>query len=173
MHRKSAAIQVCEQTLGWRTYVGNTIRKQLRLAATVQQVYCDEWSIERDCQRLKGRPLYLTQLWPPRSDHAIGLTRLQALAARVLALTEYDVGCQLRPTQRGMTGLFPDQASPIKNRPTTEHLLKAFDQIALVVIRAGSRVQRYLTPLSTLQKTILRLMYCPAALYTKLALEFG
>jgi hypothetical protein len=95
------------------------------------------------------------------------------LAARVLALVEYDVRCQLRQTQRTLTGLFTGQASRATDRPTTERLLKAFSQIALVVIRTGSRVQRYLTPLSALQKTILRLMHCPATLYSQLPLESG
>lgn len=170
VRRKPAAIQAHEQTLGWRAFVTNTSRKQLPLAEAVQ-VYCDEWLIERDCQRLKGRPLSLSPLWLTRADHAIGLTRLLTLAARVLALVEYDVRCQLHQTQQTLTGLFAGQATRATDRPTTERLLKAFDQIALIVIRTGSRVQRYLTPLSTLQKTILRLMHCPAALYSQLALE--
>jgi transposase len=172
VRRKPAAIQAYEQTLGWRAYVTNTTRKQLPLAEAVQ-VYCDEWLIERDCQRLKGRPLSLSPLWLTREDHAIGLTRLLTLAARLLAVVEYDVRCQLHQTQRTLAGLFPGQATRTTDRPTTERLLKAFDEIALVVIRTGSRVQRYLTPLSALQKQILRLMHVPAALYSQLELDSG
>lgn len=168
VRRKPAAIEAYEQTLGWRAYVTNMSRKQLPLAEAVQ-VYCDEWLIERDCQRLKGRTLSLSPLWLTREDHAIGLTRLLTLAARVLALVEYDVRCQLHETQRTLTGLYTGQATRATDRPTTERLLKAFDKIALVVIRTGSSVQRYLTALSPLQQHILPLMHCPATLYSQLA----
>lgn len=161
-----------EQTLGWRAYVTNTSRQALPLREAVQ-VYCDEWLVERNCQRLKGRTLSLAPLWVTREDHAIGLTRLLTLAARVLALIEYDVRRNLAEQQRPLAGLFPGQASRTTDRPTTERLLKAFDQIALVVIRQGQQLQRYLTPLSTLQKDILRLMSCPANLYRRLIFDSG
>jgi len=165
-------IESHEQTLGWRAYVTNTSRKALPLREAVQ-VYCDEWLVERDCQRLKGRTLSLTPLWLTREDHAIGLTRLLTLGARVLALIEYDVRRQLAAQQRLLTGLFPGQASRSTDRPTTERLLKAFDQIALVVIRHGQQLQTYLTPLSALQKDILRLLSCPANLYRRLIFDSG
>ncbi len=160
------------QTLGWRAYVTNTSRKALPLREAVQ-VYCDEWLVERDCQRLKGRTLSLTPLWLTREDHAIGLTRLLTLGARVLALIEYDVRRTLADQKRLLAGLFPGQASRSTDRPTTERLLKAFDQIALVVIRHGQQLQSYLTPLSNLQKDILRLMSCPANLYRRLIFDSG
>jgi transposase len=165
-------IESHQQTLGWRAYVTNTSRKALPLREAVQ-VYCDEWLVERDCQRLKGRTLSLTPLWVTREDHAIGLTRLLTLAARVLALIEYDVRRNLAKQQRLLAGLFPGQASRTTDRPTTERLLKAFDQIALVLIRQGQQLQSYLTPLSTLQKDILRLLSCPANLYRRLIFDSG
>jgi transposase len=160
------------QTLGWRAYVTNASRQALPLREAVQ-VYCDEWLVERNCQRLKGRTLSLAPMWVTREDHAIGLTRLLTLAARVLALIEYDVRRNLSEQQRLLAGLFPGQASRTTDRPTTERLLKAFDQIALVVIRHGKQLQRYLTPLSTLHKDILRLMSCPANLYQRLIMDSG
>ena len=168
--RKLAVIQAHEQTLGWRAYVTNAARSALPLQTAVQ-VYCDEWLIERDCQRLKGRSLSLAPLWLTRDDHAIGVTRLLTLAARVLALVEYEVRRKLAEQQRALAGLFPGQANRTTDRPTTERLLKAFDHIELVVIRTGQRVQRYLSPLSALQKDILRLLSCPFTIYSRIILD--
>ena len=77
--------------------------------AKAVQAYRDEWLIERDCARLKGRVLSLAPLWVSREDHAIGLTRLLTLAARVLAIIEYDVRRKLKAQARSLTGLYPGQ----------------------------------------------------------------
>jgi transposase len=170
--RNTAAIEQHEQTLGWRCYVTNAPHRQLSLEQGIQ-CYADEYLVERNCHRLKGRPLSLSPLWVTREDHAVGLTRLLTLAARVLALVEYEVRQQLKAQKETLAGLFPGQATRATATPTTERLLKAFDNIALIVIRKGAHIERHLTPLSALQKTILRLLKCPLSWYQQLALDSG
>lgn len=161
------AIRDHERTLGWRAYVTNAAPEQLSFEQAVQ-AYRDEWLIERDCARLKGRILSLAPLWVSREDHAIGLTRLLTLAARVLALVEYDVRRKLKARGHSLAGLYPGQPTRVTDQPTTERLLKAFDRIALVVIRAGRKVQQLLTPLNDLQRAILDLLDYPSDLYERL-----
>lgn len=170
--RNATAIQQQEQTLGWRAYVTNAPRRQLSLEQGIQ-CYADEYLVERNCHRLKGRPLSLSPLWVTREDHAMGLTRLLTLAARVLALVEYEVRQQLEAHQDALTGLFPGQATRETARPTTERLLKAFDNIALIIIHRGDRVERHMTTLSVLQKTILHLLKCPVSWYRQLEYNSG
>ena len=170
--RNTRAIQQQEQTLGWRAYVTNTPRRQMSLEQGIQ-CYADEYLVERNCHRLKGRPLSLAPLWITREDHAIGLTRLLTLAARGLALVEYEVRQQLNTQKQSLVGLFPGQATRETVLPTTERLLKAFDNIALIVIHKGDRVERHLTMLSALQKTILRLLKCPVSWYQQLEYNSG
>jgi transposase len=170
--RNTPAIEQHEQTLGWRAYVTNAPRRQMSLEQGLQ-CYADEYLVERNCHRLKGRPLSLSPLWVTREDHAVGLTRLLTLAARVLALVEYEVRQQLKAHKETLTGLFPGQATRETAMPTTERLLKAFDNIALIVIHKGDRIERHLTPLSKLQKTILRLLRCPVGWYQQLTLDSG
>ena len=170
--RNTAAIEQHEQTLGWRAYVTNAPRRQMSIEQGIQ-CYADEYLVERNCRRLKGRPLSLSPLWVTREDHAVGLTRVLTLAARVLALVEYEVRQQLKAQKETLVGLFPGQATRETAAPTTERLLKAFDNIALIVIRKGQRIERHLTTLSTLQKTILRLLKCPISWYQQMALDSG
>jgi transposase len=99
VQRDTPAIECLERTLGWRVYATNTLRRALTLTQAVQ-AYRDEYLVERNFARLKGRPLSLTPLWLTREDHAIGLTRLLTLAARVLALVEYQVRQQLAAIER-------------------------------------------------------------------------
>jgi transposase len=167
VQRQTQAIRDYERTLGWRVYVTNATPEQLSFEQAVQ-AYRDEWLIERDCARLKGRILSLAPLWVSREDHAIGLTRLLTLAARVLALVEYDVRRKLKAKGQSLAGLYPGQPTRVTDQPTTERLLKAFDRIALVVIRSGRQVQRLLTPLNDLQRAILDLLGYPIDLYERL-----
>jgi hypothetical protein len=100
-------------------------------------------------------------LWVNREDHAIGLTRLLTLAARVLALVEYDVRRKLKARGQSLAGLYPGQPTQVTDQPTTERLLKAFDRIVLVLIRTGRMVQQLLTPLTDLQRALLDLLGYP------------
>ncbi len=135
--------------------------------------YRDEWLIEHNCARLKGCVLSLAPLWVGREDHAIGLTRLLSLAGRVLAVVEFDVRRKLTAQGQRLTGLYPGQPTRIAEQPTTERILKAFDHIALVIIRIDQNAQRFLTVLSDLQKTILDLLGYPSDLYQQLAVNSG
>jgi transposase len=164
------AIERFERTLGWRAYATNAPPGDLSLTQGVQ-AYRDEWLVERNCARLKGRPLSLAPVWLTREDHAIGLTRLLTLAARLLALVEYDVRRQLAETQHTLVGLYPGQATRATAQPTTERLLLAFKEVTLSVRRTGKQVELHITPLSDLQKTILNLMGCPPNLYQQLAFD--
>jgi transposase len=162
----AARVRQQEQRLGWRVYVTNAPVSRLSLNQAIQ-AYRDEYLIERDCARLKGRPLSLRPAWVSREDHAIGLTRLLTLAARVLALAEYQVRRKLADENRSLIGLAPGQPTRLTERPTTERLLKAFDQIALTLVPKGKQLYYHVTPLSELQRTILHDLNCPSNLYQR------
>jgi transposase len=166
----TSAIDRYERTLGWRVYATNAPSQNLPLDQAVQ-AYRDEWLVERNCARLKGRPLSLAPVWLTRDDHAIGLTRLLTLAARLLALVEYQVRRQLAETQQTLAGLYPGQSTRTTDQPTTERLLRAFKHITLTITQTGKQIKRHITPLSDLQTTILRLLDCPRNLYGQLAID--
>lgn len=162
----AARIKRQEQSLGWRVYVTNAPVSRLSLNQAVQ-AYRDEYVIERNCARLKGRPLSLRPAWVSREDHAVGLTRLLTLAARVLALAEYQVRRKLAEAKRSLMGLSPGQPNRLTDQPTTERLLKAFDQVVLTIVHKGQQIYFHLTPLSQLQRTILSDLGCPRNLYQR------
>jgi transposase len=170
--RNQAAVEAHERTVGWRAYVTNAPVTELPLTEAIQ-VYWDEWLVERDMARLKGRPLSLAPVWVTRDDHALGLTRLLTLALRVLAVAEYQVRRQLQSRRQELKGLYPGQPQRGTARPTTERLLKAFGNLTLTIMRNGKQAQRHLTPLSRLQEDILDLLGCPRDLYQQLVHDSG
>jgi transposase len=167
----TAAIADHEQLLGWRAFATNAFKSHLSLAQAVL-AYREEWLVERDCARLKGRPLSLGPLWLAREDHAVGLVHLLTLGARVLALVEHQVRQNLQRTQRTLAGLYPGQARRVTAQPTTERLLKAFKQIFLTIITVGHATHLHLTPLSKLQTNILQASGGPPDVYSRLVTQF-
>lgn len=155
-----------EPHLGWRLYVTNASLRKLPLQQAVL-AYRDEWLVERNCARLKGRALSLAPLWVRREDHALGLTRLLTLAARVLAVAEYQVRRTLAQDHRTLDGLYPGQPTRTTAQPTTERLLRAFKTISLTLVQKGPQIFYLLTPLSDLHRTILHDLACPANLYQR------
>jgi len=161
-----ARLRKLEPRLGWRVYVTNAPARKLSLKRAVL-AYRDEWLVERNCARLKGRALSLAPLWVRRDDHAIGLTRLLTLAARVLAVAEYQVRRTLLQDDRTLVGLYPGQPRRSTAQPTTERLLRAFKTVSLTLVQKGTQIFYLLTPLSELQRTILHDLACPSNLYQR------
>ena len=153
-----------EPRLGWRAYVTNAPVRKLPLKQAIL-AYRDEWLVERNCARLKGRALSLAPLWMRRDDHALGLTRLLTLAARVLALAEYQVRRALAQDDRTLVGLYPGQPTRATAQPTTERLLHVFKTVSLTLAQKGAQIFYLLSPLSDLQRTILNDLGCPSNLY--------
>jgi transposase len=161
-----ARLRAVEPRLGWRVYVTNAPARRLPLGQAVL-AYRDEWLVERNCARLKGRALSLAPLWVRRDDHALGLTRLLTLAARVLAVVEYQVRRSLAQDKRTLPGLYPGQPTRITALPTTERLLRAFKTVSLTLVQKGAQIFYLFTPLSELQRMILHDLACPSNLYQR------
>ena len=166
--RQADAIAAQEETLGWRAYVTNAPAVRLSLADAVL-TYRDEWLIERGFHRLKGAPLSLDPLFVKRDDQVVGLTNLLSIAVRLLTLLEFVVRRQLQQNQELLVGLIENNPKKGIDNPTTERLLKAFDDITLTIVRLPGQLIRHVTPLSTLQTRILELLGLSPGVYTKLA----
>jgi transposase len=166
--RQEVAIAAHQKTLGWRAYVSNTPAEQLNLKQALL-TYRDEWIIEHGFHRLKGAPLSLDPLFVKNDDQVVGLTNLLSLAVRMLTLVEFVVRRKLKQNKEKLTGLIENNPKKSLDNPSTERLLKAFDEITLTSVCMPDRVIQHVTPLTTLQTRILELLGLSAAIYTQLA----
>lgn len=155
--REERAIGQAMSHLGWRVYATNQLRDQLSLEQAVE-AYRDEYLVERNFSRLKGRPLSLAPLYVQRDDHRIGLVRLLTLALRVLTLLEGVVRQHLGAQKEEVAGLFAGNPKRRTAQPTAERLLEAFQEVTLTVVSAPGFTQRHVTPLSPLQQQVLTLL---------------
>ncbi len=130
--QEGAAVAQAMSQLGWRTYATNHLTGQLTLEQAVE-AYRDEYLVERNFARLKGRPLSLAPLYVQRDDHRVGLVRLLTLALRVMTLLEGVVRQRLREQQMELAGLFAGNPKRRTSLPTTERLLEAFSEVTLTI----------------------------------------
>ena len=166
--RQKATLAAYQKTLGWRVYVSDAPATQLNLKQAVL-TYRDEWIIEHGFHRLKGVPLSLDPLFVKNDDQVVGLTNLLSLAVRMLTLIEFVVRRNLKQNNEKLTGLIENNPKKGIDNPTTERLLKTFDEITLTTVHLPDRIIQHITPLTTLQTCILELLGLSAAVYTRLA----
>jgi transposase len=166
--RQEEAIATLQKTFGWRAYVTDTSVEQLTLEQAVF-TYRDEWLIERGFHRLKGVPLSLCPLFVKRDDQVVGLTNLLSLAVRFLTLIEFVARRKLKQNQEKLVGLIENNPKKGIDNPTTERLLKMFDNITLTIVQLPGQTIRHLPALTTVQTRILELLGLSADVYTRLA----
>lgn len=165
------AVATAVRRLGWRVYATTQPADQLSLAQAVL-AYRNEYLIERNMGRLKGRPLSLTPMYLERDDHATGLIRLLSIGLRVLTLLEFVVRRRLAAEQSALAGLYAGNPKRATAHPTAERVLESFEGLTLTIIQEGRCRRYHLTPLSSLQQRILALLDFPVDLYTRLCADF-
>ena len=166
--RQEEAIAALQKTFGWRAYATDAPVEQLSLEQAVL-TYRDEWLIERGFHRLKGVPLSLSPLFVKRDDQVVGLTNLLSLAVRFLTLIEFVVRRKLKQNQEKLVGLIANNPKKGIDNPTTERLLKMFDNITLTIVQLPDRTIRHLPTLTAVQTHILELLGLSPGFYTHLA----
>lgn len=165
--RQEEAIAALQKTFGWRAYVTDALAEQLTLEQAVL-TYREEWLIERGFHRLKGVPLSLSPLFVKRDDQVVGLTNLLTLAVRFLTLIEFVVRRKLKHNQEKLAGLIENNPKKGIDNPTTERLLKMFDNITLTVVQLPGQNIRHLPALTAVQIRILELLGLSENVYSRL-----
>ncbi len=164
VYRRPAAIELFNRLAGWRVYVTNAPATRLSLAAAVN-CYRQEWQPEHGFHRLKGGLLAIMPLYLRDENRIRGLLVLLGIALRVLTLTEFVVRRDLAATGETLKGLYTGNPNRATARPTAERLLNAFDNITLYRHATPTEVWCEVTPLSPLQRRILRALRIPESVY--------
>ena len=94
---------------------------------------------------------------------------LLSLGLRLLTGIEFIVRRRLEQSAESLVGLHPENPSKTSKRPTTERLLKAFDNITLTILELRGQHYGHVTPLTPLQEKILHLLGLSSEIYSGLA----
>ena len=163
----AAALEAAVRRLGWRVDGTNQPGESLALAQAVLASR-SAYQVARRVGRLTGRPLARTPMDGQRDDHATGLVRLVSIALRVLTLLECVSRRQLAAAGTTRAGLYAGHPRRETARPTAAHLLEAFADITLTIVKGPQPIVRHMTALSPLQQRILALLGFASALYPRL-----
>jgi len=147
--------------MGWRLYVTNAPNTRLSLPQAIMY-YRDQWLLEHGFHRFKRGRLPALPIYFTNEDRIVGLMFLLTLALRVFTLVEFVVRQALQQTEQSLAGLYAGNPKRTTERPSTEKLLKAFEGLSLYFLPDSNIL---ITPLSTLQQQILKLMKIDESIY--------
>ncbi|MBU1486631.1 hypothetical protein KKH56_01065 [bacterium] len=83
-------------------------------------------------------------------------------------LIEFIIRGSLQNDKAKLRDLHPENRKKATDKPTSDRLLKAFSGITLTIIEMGGKRIKHLTPLSELQKEVLKRLGLDSALYQDL-----
>ena len=169
VRRDEKAIEEKKREMGWQVYSSNALGMGL---TQVVWAYRGQYRIENDWSRLKGRPLGLTPLYLQDEVRIEGLVYLLSVALRVLTLLEWQVREGLRKDGSKLEGVYAGQAGRKTVRPSAELLLGVLKTISLSVIEVNGQIHTLLSPLTKVQKRLLKLWELPTNLYEKITRGF-
>jgi len=165
--RDEPAIQQLTRLFGWRVYGTNQTAADFSLEQLVC-AYRDEYLVERNFGRLKGKSLALTPMYLQDDNRATGLIRLLSIALRALTLLEHVVRENLAKTGQKLAGVYAGNPKRETATPKAETILRAFKNIYLTTIQVAGQTHHQITPLNDVQTQILALCELPANLYDML-----
>jgi len=165
--RDETAIQALTRLFGWRVYGTNQTAADFSLEKLVC-AYRDEYLVERNFGRLKGKSLALTPMYLQDDNRATGLIRLLSIALRALTLLEHVIRENLAKTGQKLAGVYAGNPKRETATPKAETILRAFKSIYLTTIQIAGQTHHQITPLNDVQRQILALCELPTNLFDML-----
>jgi transposase len=162
--RLTNVILKATRLFGWHVYGTNQPFADFSLQQAVC-AYRDEYLVERNFGRFKGRPLALTPMYLQDDNRATGLIRLLSIGLRTLTLLEHVARQNLKKSGQKIAGVYSGNPKRETATPKAETLLRVFKNIYLTTIQIAGQTHQHITPLNTVQKKILALCEMPVSLY--------
>ena len=162
--RDTNAIQKMIWLFGWRVYGTNQSVADFSLGQAVC-AYRDEYLVERNFGRFKGKSLALTPMYLQDDNRATGLIRLLSIGLRALTLLEHVARQNLKKNGQKIAGVYAGNPKRETATPRAETLLRVFKNIYLTTIQIAGQTHQHITPLTVVQKQILAICDMPISLY--------
>lgn len=166
--RDTQAIQQATRLFGWRVYGTNQPMADFSLEQAVC-AYRDEYLVERNFGRFKGKSLVLTPMYLQDDNRATGLIRLLSIGLRALTLLEHVARQNLKKNGQKIAGLYSGNPKRETATPRAETLLRVFKNIYLTTIQIAGQTHQHITPLTAVQQQILAICEMPLSLYDLLS----
>lgn len=164
IERRQEVIEEQDKILGWRVYATNIPKEKLSVNQAVL-CYRKEYRIEHKFNQLLNKVTALMPVFLKKEHRIVTLTKLMLLALKFVSLIQHKARKELQQTEQYLKELFPGNPGRKTNQPTTEMLLKAFNDISMVIIPTGESFVVKLAKLKQIQLKILELLKIPPEVY--------
>lgn len=158
------ALKKAMRRLGWRVYCTNAESKNLSFEEGVKK-YRANYPIEGSFRRLKGKPLSIQPMFLQLDFHIVGLIRLLSICLKVLVLLEFVVRDTLKKSKEPLREIYAGNPTRETMRPSAGLILRLFKEIFLICINVDGQIEHRITPLSSVQQRILKLLGFSIKLY--------
>ena len=155
------------QRLGWRVYACNAPVERLD---TVQSIECyrNEYRIEHKFNELLNKITMLTPVYLQKPERIRALIRLLLLALKFSSLIQFQVRNILETTKQKIKELYPGNPGRVTDKPTTNLLLRVFENINLVCLKVENKVVIRISNLKPKHLKILNYLKIPPESYLNL-----
>ena len=143
--------------LGWRAYATNAPVDRLPLIQAVE-CYRNEYKIEHKFDELLNKITVLMPVLLQKPNRIKALICLLLLALKFVSLLQYQVRNELANTNQKLKELYPGNPGRATDKPTTNMLLKAFENTTLVIASVENKIYVNLKDLKPIQLKILELL---------------
>lgn len=150
--------------LGWRAYATNAPVERLSLIQAVE-CYRNEYKIEHKFDELLNKITVLMPVLLHKPNRIKALICLLLLALKYVSLLQYQVREELANTKQKLKELYPGNPGRATDKPTTNMLLKAFENTTLVIASVENKIYVHLRGLKPIQLKILELLKMPSETY--------
>jgi len=152
------------KSLGWRAYATNAPVEKLSTQQAVQ-TYRNEYKIEHKFDQLINKVTALMPVLLQKTNRVKALICLLLLALKFVSLIEYQVRQELKTTKQKLKELYPGNPGRATDQPTTNLILKAFQNIHLVILAVDHKTYINLEGLKPIQLKILEFLKIPPESY--------
>lgn len=153
------------QKLGWRVYACNASQERLSTAQAIE-CYRNEYKIEHKFDELLNKITALMPVYLQKQKRIKALIRVLLLVLKYVSLIQFQVRKELKTTKQTVKELYPGNPGRATDKPTTNMLLKAFDNISLVIMPIGNQIIVKISDLKPIQLKILELLKIPPETYS-------
>ena len=155
------------ELFGWRVYACNAPFERLN---TIQAIECyrNEYRIEHKFNELLNKVTMLTPVYLQKPERIKALIRLLLLALKFSSLIQFQVRNVLKTTKQKIKELYPGNPGRLTDKPTTNLLLRAFENINLVCLKIENKLVVQVSDLKPKQLKILKFLKIPPDSYLNL-----
>jgi len=152
------------QKLGWRAYACNAPLEQLDTVKAVE-CYRNEYKIEHKFDELLNKVTALMPVYLGKPNRIKALIRLLLLVLKYVSLIQYQARTELETTKQTLKELYPGNPGRATDKPTTNMMLKAFNNIHLTIVSIENKIHVKISDLKPIQLKILELLKISPEIY--------